>query len=567
MVNMHSYDKKRLSDTLTLTDGWRFIADESGALTFDEASKALSKSGIAQSVPSVWNYVDGLFDYEGTGWYECEFDAEAGKKKFVFEGVCNDAEVWLDGEKLTSHTGAFLAFSAYAEIRSAGKHLLTLRVSNYTNTENTIPASKCDWKRYGGIIRPVRVTSLPDEHIDGMQVTYTLSDDLKSAKVRTRVEFYGNNPTKHELLINGEMIGEYTLANGENEIGFELDGIKLWDVGEPNLYNVTLKSESDSETVRIGFRKVAVEGGRITLNGHPVLLKGVNRHEEKHDCGHTLPYSVTVGDLDLITELGANTVRGSHYPNSREFLDLCDERGILFWSELPLWQYTAAQASEPRIIEQALEMGREMILENMHHPAIFCWGLHNECETETEALRSLSERMAALYRSLGPSRLITFATDRALTDICLDLCDFISVNRYSGWYEDSVDEWYEFIKKLRERTLELGLSGMPIVVSEFGAGAIYGYSSPYRVKWSEELQVDIVSRSIEIFEELSLAGILVWQFADIRVSTERALYRPRCFNNKGIFSEDRKPKPVFASIKESFSKIITTRQTGGLHKG
>ncbi len=555
MVNIHSYDKKRLGDTLTLTSGWRFIADEGGALTFDEAKEALEKRGIAQSVPSVWNYIDGLFDYEGVGWYECEFDAEAGKMKLVFEGVCNDADVWLDGVKTTSHSGAFLGFATYVRFAVSTTHTLTVRISNYTNVENTIPAAKCDWKRYGGIIRPVRLTSLPCEHIDGMQITSSLSEDLKSANVHTRVEFYGENPTKYDLLINGERAGEYTLVAGENEIDFKLDSIKLWDVGKPNLYYVTLASERDSETVRIGFRSVSVEGGKITLNGRPVVLKGVNRHEEKHDCGHALPRAVTEGDIDLILELGSNTVRGSHYPSSREFVDLCDERGILFWSELPLWQYTEAQASEPRIIKQALEMGREMILENMHHPSIFCWGLHNECETETEAFRSLSEKMGALYRSLDPSRLITFATDRALTDICLDLCDFISVNRYSGWYEYTVEEWYDFIFKLRVRALELGLGEIPIVVSEFGAGAIYGYSSPYKVKWSEELQVDIVSRSIEIFERLSLAGILVWQFADIRVSVERALYRPRCFNNKGIFNEDRKPKPVFEYIKKAFSEI------------
>ena len=101
---------------------------------------------------------------------------------------------------------------------------------------------------------------------------------------------------------------------------------------------------------------------------------------------------------------------------------------------------------------------------------------------------------------------------------------------------------------------KLGMGEKPIVVSEFGAGAIPGYRSPYKVKWSEDLQVDILSESIDIFLEKEVAGILVWQFADIRVSAERALYRPRCFNNKGLLSEDRVKKLAFEYVKERFLK-------------
>jgi beta-glucuronidase len=163
--------------------------------------------------------------------------------------------------------------------------------------------------------------------------------------------------------------------------------------------------------------------------------------------------------------------------------------------------------------------------------------------------------MASLYRSLDASRLITFATDRALTDICLEYCDFISVNRYPGWYNSDVSEWRSFIADLRSRMGALGIGDKPIVVSEFGAGAIPGYSSSYRVKWSEELQSDILSESINIFTELSLAGVLVWQFADVRVSEERALYRPRCFNNKGLVDENRRKKQAFDVVKEKFTLL------------
>ena len=555
MVNLHSYDAWREASTVTLSNGWRFVADEDGALSLEDAECLLAKRGIEQSIPSVWNYVEGLFDYEGVGWYTREFTAEAGKHKLIFEGACNDCEVWVDGVRVASHIGAFLGFASYLDFSAPARHILTVRVSNLTNEKNTVPASKCDWKRYGGIIRPVRLTRLPEAHIDGIELSYSLSDDLGRAFVRIRVDFYGEEAKSYSLLVNGEAVGEYLLGKGENTIDFTVDSPKLWDIGCGNLYYVTLRSNSDSETVRTGFRRVGIRNGRITLNGREIVLKGVNRHEERADVGHALSLSATEQDIELITELGSNTVRGSHYPNSRDMLDLCDERGPLFWSELPLWQYTEAQAMDSDITDTTLRLGREMILENMHHPSIFVWGLHNECETETEAFRLLSEKMARLYRSLDASRLITFATDRALTDICLEYCDFISVNRYPGWYNDDVSEWRSFIADLRSRMGALGIGDKPIVVSEFGAGAIPGYSSPYKVKWSEELQVDILSESIEIFADLSLAGVLVWQFADIRVSAERALYRPRCFNNKGLVDENRRKKPSFKSVREKFALL------------
>ena len=141
MINLRSYDEVRRKRTLTINEGWRFIADKEKSLTQSEAAAALA-GGVSVEIPSVWNYIDGLFDYEGVGWYSCGFNAEAGKYKLVFEGVCNDAEVWLDGEKITEHRGAFLGFATYIDLAESGRHTLTVRVSNITNTESTIPASE-----------------------------------------------------------------------------------------------------------------------------------------------------------------------------------------------------------------------------------------------------------------------------------------------------------------------------------------------------------------------------------------------------------------------------------------
>jgi len=538
----------------SLSGEWRLITDADGSLDCAAAEARLAECGIAQELPSVWNMTPELFNYDGVCWYGREIFAEAGNLRVSFGGVCNDAEIYLDGVRVFAHEGAYLPFSFVTEIREKGNHRFTIRVSNSVNNEDTLPARRRDWKRYGGIIRDVTLEQLPRDYIEKISLTYELSEDLSRAKVATRVKFHGEKPAKYTLLEGERRLGEYTLLPGENLIEFTVDGVRLWGVGAPELYTFTLMGESDSASLRTGFRRIGRSDGRITVNGEPVVIMGVNRHEERYDRGHALTREDMLEDLALIEELGANTVRGSHYPSSHGFLDMCDERGILFWSELPMWQYGEAQAASPLLRERLLLAGREMLEEYRHHPSIFCWGLHNECATETETLLDVSTELASLYRSLDQSRLITYATDRPLTDVCYPLCDFISVNRYPGWYGEDVGEWDSVLDELEKYAATQDSGDKPIIISEFGAGAIYGERSPYLTKWSEEYQSLVLERSIEIFQRRGLGGFLVWQFADVRVSSEDALTRPRSFNSKGLLSERRERKLGFSAVKAAIKK-------------
>lgn len=538
----------------SLPGEWRLITDADGSLDCAAAEARLAECGIAQELPSVWNMTPELFNYDGVCWYGREIFAEAGNLRVSFGGVCNDAEIYLDGVRVFSHEGAYLPFSFVTEIREKGNHRFTIRVSNIVNNEDTLPARRRDWKRYGGIIRELTLEQLPRDYIEKISLTYELSEDLSRAEVATRVKFHGEKSAKYTLLEGERRLGEYILFPGENLIEFTIDGVRLWGVGAPELYTFTLVGEVDSASLRTGFRRIGRSDGRITVNGKPVVIMGVNRHEERYDRGHALTRRDMLEDLSLLAELGANTVRGSHYPSSQEFLDMCDERGILFWSELPMWQYGEAQAASPLLRERLLLAGREMLEEYRHHPSIFCWGLHNECATETETLLDVSTELASLYRSLDPSRLITYATDRPLTDVCYPLCDFISVNRYPGWYGEDVGEWDSVLDELEKYARRQGSGDKPIIISEFGAGAIYGERSPYLTKWSEEYQSLVLERSIEIFQRRGLGGFLVWQFADVRVSSEDALTRPRSFNNKGLLSERRERKLGFSAVKAAIEK-------------
>ncbi len=553
---MFEYGEKRKAFTQDLCGEWLFKADKDNIGKTEKWEVTFPDDAQKMPVPSCWNNTLKYYDYTGVGYYKKEFFAKQGKVRIVFEGVSNESIVYLDGVRVAAHNGAYTAFDFYAEFETDGMHTLVVRADAYVDDVHTVPNETRDWKVYGGIMRPVYLTYLPDFFVDALHIQYTLSDDLHSADVSVKFSAYGTGSHSYTLLADNETITTAQVKAGKNEICFTLKNVRLWNVLAPQLYTFTLENETDSTSVRTGFRKITVNDRRIEINNKPVYLRGINRHEDHPEWGHALPLHIAKKDMDIIVNMGCNMIRGSHYPNSRAFLDLCDEYGILFWSELPLWYYKENQAANENVVNMILEMGHEMVVQNYNHPSIFTWGLHNECETSTDAFRRLSEKMAAQYRLEDSSRLITYASDKVFDDICFDLCDFISVNRYPGWYGDEIEAWESFLENLDAYLEKVGAGGKPITISEFGGGGIFGQSSFDAPKWSEQYQCEILEKSIEIFRKHpEIGGMMIWQYCDIRVRTAQAMSRPRSFNNKGLVNEYRQPKMAYYTAKKLYEKI------------
>jgi len=195
-----------------------------------------------------------------------------------------------------------------------------------------------------------------------------------------------------------------------------------------------------------------------------------------------------------------------------------------------------------------------MIDQYFNHPSIVIWGAHNECATDTEEGYALTKQFTDLLREKGGNRLITYATMFFEKDICFDLADFVSINKYHGWYGESTKEWQNYIPFLRKRMIETGNPDKPVVMSEFGAAAMYGYKSFDANKWTEEYQADVLTEVIRLCaKEPGCAGTYVWQFADIRSDID--INRARSFNNKGIVNEHRRPKMAFYAVKSLYEAI------------
>jgi beta-glucuronidase len=310
--------------------------------------------------------------------------------------------------------------------------------------------------------------------------------------------------------------------------------------------------------VRFGLREVRAEGTNILLNGRPVWIRGVNRHEDHPDWGFALPAKLMQRDVEIIHDLNCNAVRGSHYPNHPTFLDMCDEAGLLFFAETPGWQYSARQIATSPTKEKLQQTLREMIDQQFNHPSIVFWSMHNECQTEVDQepgvdLSAAMAELIGLARELDETRLVTYASHRHWRDKHLHLADVICLNEYIGWYVEQVEgaDFEEYLRRIADLHPD-----KPILITEFGAGGIPGYHSMNALKWSEEYQARHIVQSIETMRQNDhVAGCYVWQYCDIVTHPARALGRPRSLNNKGLVNEYRQPKLAYPAVKDIFGRI------------
>ena len=304
---------------------------------------------------------------------------------------------------------------------------------------------------------------------------------------------------------------------------------------------------------RVGFRIVTALNGKIQVNGQDIMLKGFNRHEDHALVGASFPVSLMVQDLDLMVDMGCNSVRTSHYPNDERFLDLCDERGIFVWEENHARGLSLEQMRNPNFIQQCEDCNREMVEQHFNHPSIVIWAILNECASWSEEGRVHYARQLDQIRAMDDSRPLTFASCHREKEICFDLADIVSFNLYPGWY--GPEDPGELCDIARGWADQSGGLGKPMIMSEFGGDGFYGYRSPNRVKGTEERQADIIDSNLDAYLKRDyLSGTYIWQFCDCRVTEEETgpLWRVQTLNNKGIVDGYRRPKLAYEVVKKHF---------------
>lgn len=515
------------------------------------------------AVPSCWEVVPQLAAYKGIGVYRKKLKF-GGKTRLTFKGVSHTARVFCDGKQLCEHYNAYTPFYADFECEY-GNHEIMIEVDNSYSDSSALHVEN-DYYTYGGIIRPILMEHLSDAVINYLHVTPKKKSNAWYAEIAIEIESKCDKDLllQLQLKLDDKKFHERDVfVAGKEKVVLKLEHrfekVSEYSTKNPNLYLVTAElydgeSAVDDLVERIGFREIAVDGKNLLLNGKKIRLLGFNRHEDYNSLGSSVPLQAMMRDLALIKETGANSIRTCHYPNDELFLDACDELGLLVWEEAHARGLNEKQMRNENFLSQSLNCIDEMIINHFNHPSIFCWGILNECVSDNEFGRECYKQLYDRIASLDESRPKTSASNKQYKDICFDLEEIVSINMYPAWYDFFNGESVEtVVKSLIDYAKKTGNGNKPFIVSEIGAGAIYGYRADSRCKWSEERQADILDEQLSVvLANDDVTGVFIWQFCDVRVDESWFSSRPRCENNKGIVDEYRRKKLAFETVKRHF---------------
>lgn len=553
----------------SFNDGW----------TFEKPGE----KAVDVTIPHTWNEVDGQDggnDYfRGTCCYEKAFERpylEYGEQAYLeFQGVSSSAQVYLNGVQLAVHHGGYAAFRVNLTNALQDENKLKVLVDNAENRQ--VYPQKADFTFYGGIYRGVNLIFVPEAHFDmdyygspGISVRSEIKryrmqeEDLGTAEtgdiwsVLVTAYITGSAESVQFDLSNGmSMNGQ--VVDGKAQAEFLIEAPHLWNgIEDPYLYTASAHlfadgREQDAVSVRFGCRSIAFDPQKgFLLNGRSYPLRGVSRHQDRKNVGNALTRDMHREDMELIREMGANTIRLAHYQHDQYFYDLCDEYGMAVWAEIP---YITEHMEEGR--ENTVSQMTELIIQNSHHPSIVCWGLSNEISVKTGVTDDLLENhriLQELCHKLDPSRPTTMAHVFSLaTDSPLaHLSDICSYNLYYGWYIGDLEENEAFLDKFHEKYPE-----RVIGISEYGADACpkWQTSNPQKGDYTEQYQCLYHEHMIRIFEQRPwLWASHCWNMFDF-AADGRDEGGEHGLNQKGLVSFDRKlKKDAFYAYKAAWSR-------------
>lgn len=512
-------------------------------------------------VPGDWNtQKEKLFLYEGTIWYKKSFNYEVkpGVRAFLYFGAANyDAIVYLNGKKLGEHVGGFTPFNFEAtQYLKNGSNFVVVKVDD-KRLRDGVPTLDTDWWNYGGLTSDVYLVEEPQTFIQDyfMQLKKGSLNEISGW-----VKLNGNVKKQNiSILIPGAGIDKKFTSNedGLAKVNF-ISKLKLWSPDDPYLYNVKIASETDTVYDKIGFRSIETKGTELLLNDKPIFLRGISMHEEApFRSGRA--YS-KADDRTLLTwakELGCNYVRLAHYPYNENMIREAEKMGILLWSEIPV--YWTIQWSNPNTLDNALNQLTENITRDKNRAPIIIWSMANETPRSEERLKFLKALIDSA-RKLDPTRLITAATETNYNKerIILDdpLCkylDVIGVNEYIGWYSGKPED--------AAKKVWVSDYNKPVIISEFGADALYGYHGDKDTRWTEEYQANVYKYQIEMLKKIPfLRGVSPWILMDFRSPRRPLPYFQDFYNRKGLISNRGEKKEAFFVLQKFYDGLKKSGQ-------
>ena len=581
---------------LDLSGIWDFKADPDEVGENNGWANGL-EGARPMAVPGSWNeqYTD-LFNYTDRAWYVRRTYIPSGwrgQRIFIRAGSANySGTVYINGIRAGAHEGGHLpfAFDISALVRWDQPNVIAISVENYL-IENRVPAGGAgslgisgfpgtpyDFFPFAGLHRPVLLYSVPQHAIEDVTVGTGL--DGRNGAVRVAVRMGAEHSTVKLVLTGDQQTLEsvISIVDGAGEGTIVVPDARLWSDRDPYLYDLDIFSDGDHYSLKIGIRTIAVEGGRILLNGMPVKLNGFGRHEDFIASGKGLNLPLMVKDYQLMRWTGANSYRTSHYPYSEEEMQLADREGFLIIDEIPA---VSLQFENKELIPVHLELCLkaidELVERDKNHPSVVIWSVANEPIPQDirmrfggwkpapdldEDGRTFLDRLVQHAKELDPTRLVTVVGVMGGPYEWLASSDVICINRYYGWYVDGGELEKGFAKIGAELDALWRLFQRPLIVTEFGADTVAGLHGQPPVMFSEEYQADFIRGYLEAAAARDfVAGMQVWNFADF--AAVQGINRVGGLNLKGVFTRTRQPKMAAQVLREFWVSRAVDARSGG----
>ena len=513
------------------------------------------------NLPHTWNAIDGQDGggdyYRGTCYYAKTIDKidlpESERYFLEVNGANASADLYWNGKLLTHHDGGYSTWRVDVTDVMENSNFVVFAVENSINDK--IYPQYADFTFYGGLYRDVNLICVPEAHFElehfgmpGIKVTPVMDGD----NANVEIEVWTNNAEGKLLTYTvtdaeGNVVAEAVTPG--TKVGFTIENVHKWHGRkDPYLYTATVCLEDqDVVSTRFGCRAYEIDPDRgFILNGEEYPLRGVARHQDRLGIGNALLPEHHAQDIDMILEGGFTTIRLAHYQHNQYFYDLCDEKGLVIWAEIP---YITTHMPGGR--ENTFSQMTELILQNYNHPSIVVWGLSNEIDAngpnEADILDNHKE-LNALVKRLDPTRKTTLAA----VSMCppdqeyLFVPDCVSYNHYFGWYGGTIDTYGPWFDKFHADHPE-----QPIGVSEYGCEALWWHNSnPDAGDYSEEYQAVYHESLIkQLFTRKYLWATHCWNMFDFAADA-RNEGGEAGQNHKGLVTFDRKyRKDAFYAYK------------------
>ena len=510
------------------------------------------------NVPHCYNAIDGQdgnADYfRGTVYYAKTINKvdipTADRYYLEINGANSSAWVYWNGKQLAEHHGGYSTWRVDVTDVMAQSNLLVIAVDN--SPSQTVYPQNADFTFYGGLYRNVNLICVSESHFDlsyygapGIAVTPEIAGDDANVAIEVWVRNLREGQYFQYNILDADGYCVASAAGTDTKITLPIANVHKWQGRkDPYLYTAQVslvegEQVLDNVSARFGCRSFEIhpDNGFI-LNGEEYPLRGVSRHQDRWGLGNALLPEHHVEDSDLICEVGATTIRLAHDQHDQYFYDLCDERGLVIWAEIP---YITTHLDEG--VENTRTQMTELIVQNYNHPSIVVWGLSNEINAGTEADAGIvpnHHMLNDLCHRMDPTRLTTMAavSTAPTHHEYISIPDTVSYNHYFGWYGGELHHYGPWFDKFHAEHPTL-----PIGCSEYGCEALNWHNSkPDAGDYSEEYQALYHESLIrQLFSRKYLWATHVWNMFDFGADGRNEGGEDGQ-NHKGLVTFDRKYK-------------------------